>query len=82
MSTVLRTASSGNGQVALVAAEDLDTRIALIQALNPLGQGRGFQPASFVLVPTGCQTVPTSPASTTVTGNRQHSARYGHPSPR
>jgi putative transposase len=37
MSTVLRTASSGNGQTALAAAEDLDTRIALIQALIPLG---------------------------------------------
>ncbi len=37
MSTVLRTGSSSNGQLALAAAEDLDTRIALIQALIPLG---------------------------------------------
>jgi transposase-like protein len=37
MSTVLRTTSSSNGQVRSPAAEDLDTRVALIQALIPLG---------------------------------------------
>lgn len=37
MSTVLRTDSSSKGQVGVPPAEDLDTRVALIQALIPLG---------------------------------------------
>jgi putative transposase len=37
MSTVLRTKGSSKGQTAPAAVEDLDTRIALIQALIPLG---------------------------------------------
>jgi transposase-like protein len=37
MSTVLRIGTQGKSQTALPAGEDLDTRIALIQALIPLG---------------------------------------------